>query len=1217
MQRARDAQGHGDVVGGAPGLQLVDEPQPLLREGQRQRAITRHGRWRRRLGCAAVAPRGLEAQGKRLERGRLEQGAEGQFHAEGGPDERDEPCGQQRVAAQLEEVVLEADSPTAQQSGPQGGQPLLRVRARCHVLTLPGVERLGSGQRTPVHLAIGRQGQCVQQHQCRGHHVLGQRPTQEVLERLRVRAGRHEVRHQSLVTRRVLAHHRYRFPHAGVPRQRRLDLARLDAEAAQLHLVVGTAEELEGAIGQPPHAVPGPVQPLAVPKGTGHEALRRQLRTADVAPRQSSSAHVQLARHAHGDGLHGRVQHVRRRVADGPANGHRAGAHLLLPFHPVAGGERRVLRRAIPVDEHLSGGEPLPHPHDGQHVSAGQHLLHPGEGLGLVRLQLLEEGGCQPQGGDCRPGQRPAELLQRGRPRRVHHQLRAVQQRAPQLQRRGVEGDGRQLQPDLVRPEARKVRVQHQSRHRAVWHAHALRLARRAGGEHDVGQVGTAHAGTRRGVQGRLQGRPPGVHAHHLLAGLGHRAGQLLLGHQHGDASLALHPRAPLRRVAGVQRDVHAARLEDAQHADHQVQRALHAQAHSRFRAHAQAAQVVRQLVGPPVQRVVRQLLVPVLHRHRVRRLQHLRFEQLRQRRVSRVRGRRPTPRLHHPAPLRGSHQRQLAQPLPGPGDGGLQQHPYVLQQPPGRVRLEQVAVVVEHRGGTLRRLPHQQREVELRREVARLHSLQGQAMPELHLRRGRVLQRQRHLEEGVAAQVSPGLELLHQFLEGDVLVRIRAERHLAHLGQQLAEGGQRGGLRPQHQRVDEEADEPFGLRMRASGDGGADAEVVLPRVAREDRLVCRQQHHEGRGALLLCQRLRAVPQRLRPRLLPDTAAEPLGGQARLVARQLQRAGGSVQLLAPVVELRLQRLPLQPLPLPHRVVRVLHRQLGQGRGLALREGLVERGHFPDEHPRGPAVGDDVVQVEQQHVVGGAALQQQRTHQRAGVQGEGPPRVLVHPAPRLGLRGVLIQPAEVHRAQRQLRDGRDDLHGSSVLLTEGRAQDFVPPDQLLECALQRGHLERPVQPHRGGDVVEGAAGFQPVEEPQALLGEGQRQRTGARHGDQRGACHTGLGGARGVDASGQLRHGGRLEEVAQRQVEAERRAHARHQLRGHERVAAQVEEVVVGAHALGAQQLREEAGELALRLGARLHVLLAVAARGLRCGQGLAVHLAVGRQRQRR
>ena len=79
---------------------------------------------------------------------------------------------------------------------------------------------------------------------------------------------------------RVLARQHHRLAHRGVRAQRRLDLPGLDAEAAQLDLVVDAAEELEVAVGAAAHQVAGAVEPLAAGsalEGIGDEALRGQV----------------------------------------------------------------------------------------------------------------------------------------------------------------------------------------------------------------------------------------------------------------------------------------------------------------------------------------------------------------------------------------------------------------------------------------------------------------------------------------------------------------------------------------------------------------------------------------------------------------------------------------------------------------------------------------------------------------------------------------------------------------------------------------------------------------------------------------------------------------------------------------------------------------------------------------------------------------------------
>src|SRR6185437_2991981 len=99
----------------------------------------------------------------------------------------------------------------------------------------------------------------------RGHHVLGQALAKEAPERARGGSAGpgDDVRHEPRLPRRVLAQYDDRALHVHVLRERGLDLAELDAVAADLDLVVDAAEELEAAVRKPSLAVAGPVEPAA------------------------------------------------------------------------------------------------------------------------------------------------------------------------------------------------------------------------------------------------------------------------------------------------------------------------------------------------------------------------------------------------------------------------------------------------------------------------------------------------------------------------------------------------------------------------------------------------------------------------------------------------------------------------------------------------------------------------------------------------------------------------------------------------------------------------------------------------------------------------------------------------------------------------------------------------------------------------------------------
>ena len=64
----------------------------------------------------------------------------------------------------------------------------------------------------------------------------------------------------------VLTEQDGRLADRGMPGQRGLDLAELDAEPPQLHLVVEPPQELERSVGAPADPIAGPVEPLV-----GHE----------------------------------------------------------------------------------------------------------------------------------------------------------------------------------------------------------------------------------------------------------------------------------------------------------------------------------------------------------------------------------------------------------------------------------------------------------------------------------------------------------------------------------------------------------------------------------------------------------------------------------------------------------------------------------------------------------------------------------------------------------------------------------------------------------------------------------------------------------------------------------------------------------------------------------------------------------------------------------
>jgi hypothetical protein len=81
-----------------------------------------------------------------------------------------------------------------------------------------------------------------------------------------------------------------------------------------------------------------------------------------------------------------------------------------------------------------------------------------------------------------------------------------------------------------------------------------------------------------------------------------------------------------------------------------------------------------------------------------------------------------------------------------------------------------------------------------------------------------------------------------------------------------------------------------------------------------------------------------------------------------VIAGQPQRRRQAGQVLEPVATLRLEGGAGQPLALPGRVVRVLERELGQGRRVAAGECLVERAQLVRQDAERRAIADDVMEA---------------------------------------------------------------------------------------------------------------------------------------------------------------------------------------------------------------------------------------------------------------
>ncbi|HPK50263.1 MAG TPA: hypothetical protein PKY24_11365 [Opitutaceae bacterium] len=143
-----------------------------------------------------------------------------------------------------------------------------------------------------------------------------------------------------------LAHAHHGLRDAGATAQRRLDLAQLDPEATDLHLVVVAPEVFDISVRQPAAEIARPVHAVAGDERVRQEALGRELPAVHVAASHLHAADVDLAGDADRHFAQSLIEHVDLRVAHGPPDWDDLARSLSarVPSH-VDGG----LRRAVEV----------------------------------------------------------------------------------------------------------------------------------------------------------------------------------------------------------------------------------------------------------------------------------------------------------------------------------------------------------------------------------------------------------------------------------------------------------------------------------------------------------------------------------------------------------------------------------------------------------------------------------------------------------------------------------------------------------------------------------------------------------------------------------------------------------------------------------------------------------------------------------------------------
>ncbi|GCB53287.1 hypothetical protein SNL152K_10644 [Streptomyces sp. NL15-2K] len=502
-----------------------------------------------------------------------------QEHVTGG-DPQPRPAGprhdldaQDRVPAQREEVVVDADPRQAEHLGPDVTEDLLGPRPRRHVSVVAAGR--GCGQRPAVDLPAGVDGQLRERDERRGHHVVGQLGHREAAQLVPGRdlpaRARYEIGDDLLDAGAVLPYHDRGPLDRVVPTQNGLDLSRLDAQPPDLHLVVAAADELQLPFRASAHHVARAVQPLPCAEGVGDEPLRRQATASLVAAGEPGARDVQLP----GDsGRHGTQQVVEdvhagsaggtpdrrshpaargKPAAHGRDDGHLRGAigvHHRAPARPAVhqGGVARLPSGQQHAQvRHVRGGNAAEHGRRYQRVRDGRRAQH--------AQQIVPDKRALDRGDD--QGAAPAEGHQQFQHGRVETRRRQLE-----YARGAVHGAA----PHQGGDEGRQPSVRYND---------ALGPPGRPGGVDDVRGGGQRHvdAGIRRGLPRRLGDDVRVVHDDGSRAAQGETGHQVPARQHHTRAAVAQYVRQPLLGQGGVDGHVHATRLDHGQHRDHPVDR--------------------------------------------------------------------------------------------------------------------------------------------------------------------------------------------------------------------------------------------------------------------------------------------------------------------------------------------------------------------------------------------------------------------------------------------------------------------------------------------------------------------------------------------------------------------------------------------------------------------------------------------------------------------
>ena len=444
------------------------------------------------------------------------------------------------------------------------------------------------------------------------------------------------------------------------------------------------------------------------------------------------------------------------------------------------------------------------------------------------------------------------------------------------------------------------------------------------------------------------------------------------------------------------------------------------------------------------------------------------------------------------------------------------------------------------------------------------------------------LLHREADLEERRATRVADGVEAVDEAGERILLVLEGAVHAAAVRGEVIGDGEILGDDATERHGIDEIPDAVAEFLLGASRQRHADDEVLLPTIAVHEEVVSREQGREEGDAVFLRKSVDFLGEVAVELEAEGRSVEGLHGRARTIGRQIDRGGGSGEVILPEFE--------HLVPCPAREVGLLPlHEVGVGRGdgldLGSASGLGREVVFDeilDHHRDRPRVGDDVVHAEQRDVgvVGGA--EELETDDGTTLEIEGTIGVLADERLELDVvEGGAVVLAEVDGAALV-----HDLHGLAAAGDKGRVNERMPLEEKGKGLLHRHDVEERTELAGEDEIVGRRIGRKAVEEPEGFLSLTEREDlghfTGRLEGHERRSINTGAapltsGAATGLDEL--LEHGnGKVADVRPVQDRTHGHGHAEflldavHEFDRHERVEAEVGErgVLVETRGVGAK-----------------------------------------------